>query len=40
MLSRFPGVLVGNYVVYPHNGFRYWYDYFEGFVEGAEHRSR
>lgn len=27
--ERFPAVLVGNYGVYPHDGFRYWYDYFE-----------
>ncbi len=27
--ARFPGVLVGNYAVHPHDGFRYWYDYFE-----------
>jgi len=26
---RFPKALVGNYGVYPHDGFRYWYDYFE-----------
>ena len=26
---RFPDILVGNYGVYPHDGFRYWYDYFE-----------
>ncbi len=26
---RFPDVLVGNYAVYPNDGFRYWYDYFE-----------
>lgn len=32
--SRFPGALVGNYAVYPHNGYRYWYDYFEYYVEG------
>ena len=25
----FPKVLVGNYGVNPHDGFRYWYDYFE-----------
>ncbi len=25
----FPQALVGNYGVYPHNGERYWYDYFE-----------
>lgn len=31
--SRFPGALVGNYAVYPHNGYRYWYDYFEYYVQ-------
>ena len=31
---RFPNVLVGNYAVYPHNGFRYWYDYFEKYING------
>ena len=25
----FPEALVGNYAVNPHNGYRYWYDYFE-----------
>ena len=25
----FPQALVGNYAVYPHGGYRYWYDYFE-----------
>ncbi|MDP6777471.1 MAG: hypothetical protein QGI83_11985 [Candidatus Latescibacteria bacterium] len=39
MKSRFPKVLVGNYGVYPHNGYRYWYDYFEEFVEGAPFRA-
>jgi hypothetical protein len=29
LLARFPDVLVGNYGVYPCDGFRYWYDYFE-----------
>lgn len=29
LLHRFPEALVGNYGVYPHDGFRYWYDYFE-----------
>jgi hypothetical protein len=29
LLARFPMALVGNYALYPHNGFRYWYDYFE-----------
>jgi hypothetical protein len=30
----FPDVLVGNYGVYPHNGLRYWYDYYEHYVDG------
>ncbi len=34
----FPNALVGNYGVYPHDGYRYWYDYFEKFVEGAPHK--
>ena len=29
LLRRFPGCLVGNYGTNPHDGFRYWYDYFE-----------
>ena len=29
MKPYFPNVLVGNYAVYPGNGYRYWYDYFE-----------
>ena len=33
--SYFPNALVGNYGVYPHDGHRYWYDYFEKFVDGA-----
>jgi len=44
ILNRFPKALVGNYAVYPHNGFRYWYDYFERYVEGqpalADQRAR
>jgi len=36
--SHFPNALVGNYGVYPHDGYRYWYDYFERFVEGAPHK--
>jgi len=31
---NFPKALVGNYGVYPHNGYRYWYDYFEYYVDG------
>ena len=34
-----PDALVGNYGVYPHNGYRHWYDYFEEFVEGAPYRA-
>lgn len=34
----FPNALVGNYGVYPHDGYRYWYDYFERFVEGAPYK--
>ncbi len=34
LLEAFPKALVGNYAVYPNNGFRYWYDYFETIVEG------
>ena len=36
--SYFPDALVGNYGVYPHDGHRYWYDYFEQFIEGAPHK--
>jgi len=32
--QSFSGVLVGNYGVYPHNGYRYWYDYYEYYVDG------
>jgi hypothetical protein len=39
MKTRFPDILVGNYAVYPHDGYRYWYDYFEKFVEGAPHKT-
>lgn len=35
--SRFAEALVGNYAVYPHDGYRYWYDYFERFVDGQPH---
>ncbi len=34
VLSRFPNALVGNYAVYPADGYRYWYDYFEYYVDG------
>jgi len=35
----FPRALVGNYGVYPHDGYRYWYDYFEKFVVGAPFKA-
>ena len=35
VLEAFPDALVGNYGVYPHDGLRYWLDYFEEHVEGA-----
>lgn len=35
VLSYFPQALVGNYAVYPHGGYRYWYDYFERETPGA-----
>lgn len=34
VLSRFPEALVGNYAVYPNDGYRYWYDYFEFYADG------
>jgi len=41
---NFPKALVGNYGVYPHNGCRYWYDYYEYYVDGqpyqADHRAK
>ncbi len=38
-LSRFPKALVGNYAVYPHDGWRYWYDYFEYYVDGQPYKA-
>ena len=38
ILARYPAALVGNYAVYPHDGYRYWLDYFEEFVEYHPHR--
>jgi hypothetical protein len=39
MVAHFPDAKVGNYAVYPHDGYRYWYDYFETFVEGAPFKA-
>ncbi len=35
----FPNALVGNYAVYPHDGYRYWYDWFERLPEGAPYKA-
>jgi len=34
ILSLHPQCLVGNYAIYPNNGLRYWYDYFEFYEQG------
>ena len=34
VLTQFPDALVGNYAVYPNDGYRYWYDYFEYYADG------
>jgi hypothetical protein len=39
VLSQFPDALVGNYAVYPNDGYRYWYDYFEYYVAGQPCRE-
>ena len=39
MKKIFPDVLVGNYAVYPNNGYRYWYDYFEFYVEDQPYKQ-
>jgi len=36
---NFPKALVGNYGVYPHNGYRYWYDYYEYYVNGQPYQA-
>jgi hypothetical protein len=40
LTSRFPGLLVGNYGVYPHGGVRGWYDYFERLPPGLPASAR
>jgi len=39
VLSQFPDALVGNYAVYPNDGYRYWYDYFEYYADGQPYKS-
>jgi len=39
VLLKFPNALVGNYAVYPNDGYRYWYDYFEYYVEGQPYKA-
>ncbi|MCM8818413.1 MAG: hypothetical protein NC915_02915 [Candidatus Omnitrophica bacterium] len=36
----FPNCLIGNYAVNPHDGYRYWWDYFEKEVEGATYQRK
>lgn len=39
ILKQFPEALVGNYAVYPNDGYRYWYDHFEFYVEGQPYKA-
>lgn len=39
VLSQFPDALVGNYALYPHDGYRYWYDYFEYYADGHPYKG-
>lgn len=39
VLSQYPSALVGNYAVYPNDGYRYWYDYFEYYVDGQPYKA-
>jgi hypothetical protein len=39
VLEQYPDALVGNYAVYPNDGYRYWYDYFEYYVDGQPFRG-
>ena len=38
VLHRFPDALITNYAVYPNDGWRYWYDYFETQQPELPHR--
>ena len=39
VLAQFPEALAGNYAVYPNDGYRYWYDYFEYYVNGQPYKA-
>ena len=39
VLRRFPHALVGNYAVYPNDGYRYLYDYFEYYFDGQPYKA-
>ena len=39
VLAQCPIALVGNYAVYPNDGYRYWYDYFEYYVDGQPYKA-
>lgn len=36
----YPDCMIGNYAVNPHDGYRYWYDYFEKEVNGATYQKK
>jgi len=38
ILQRYPEALITNYAYYPHDGWRYWYDYFESPQPKLPHR--
>jgi len=39
VLMQYPHALVGNYAVYPNDGYRYWYDYFEYYADGQPYKE-
>ncbi len=39
VLSYFPDALIGNYAVYPNDGYRYWYDYFEFLTDNHPYKT-
>jgi hypothetical protein len=39
VIKQFPNALVGNYAVYPNDGYRYWYDYFEYWTDWQPFKS-
>jgi hypothetical protein len=39
VLSKYPDALICNYAVYPNDGYRYWYDYYEFYAEVEPYRE-